>query len=134
MYNSIEDKAVFLPLVVANSIIWYKLSHDDEVYWMNFSKKTSALSIHNTKDMYLFFIDFLPQTSNFEKSYKIKIEHLKEFDSFLEEFFCKQKFYYKNPDKFTEHLDKCITGIPNPKVSIFCTEIFKMSAEIRFKK
>ncbi len=83
---------------------------------MDFSKKTSVLSILSIKDIYMFFIDFLPHTNHFKKSYKNKISHLREFDSFLEEFFYKQKYYYKNPDKFMEHLDRCIKGIPNPKV------------------
>jgi len=134
MHDSIWDKATYLPLVIANAIIWYKLSHEDEVYWMNFSKKASAVEIHSVKDIYLFFIDFLPTTSQFKESYNKKIEHLKEFDSFLEEFFYKQKYYYKNPDKFTLHLKRCITGIPNPKVWKFCSEIFTISSEIRFKK
>jgi N-glycosylase/DNA lyase len=116
MYEDIDDKAVFLPLVIANALICYKLSHDDEVYWMNFSKKVSHIEIHSITDIYLFFIDFLPQTSHFEKSYQKKIDHLKEFDHFLEEFFYKQKYYSKNPEIFFIHLNKCITGIPNPKV------------------
>lgn len=133
MHDNIEDKAVFLPLVIANAIIWYKLSHEDEVYWMNFSQKTIHSNIHSLKDIYMFFIDFLPQSSQFKKSYQRKIEHLREFDSFLEEFFYKQKYYFKNPDDFTKHLNRCITGIPNPKVWEFCSEVFKIASEIRFK-
>lgn len=134
MYQSIDNKDIYLPLIVSNAIICYKLAHDDEVYWMNFSKKAIAYKAENLKDIYMFFIDFLPQTSQFEKSYHKKIEHLKEFDSFLNEFYYKQKYYFKNPSDFTNHLNRCIEWIPNPKVWEFSLELFKLASEIRFKK
>lgn len=81
----------------------------------------------------MFFIDFLPQTSQFERSYIKKVEHLKEFDEFIHEFFFKQKFYYKNPETFVKHLNKYMTGIKNPKVGEFCSEIFAMASKVRFE-
>ncbi len=131
-FIDISEKQVFLNLVVSNSIICYKLAHDDEVYWSNFWKKISESHIKNLQDIKLFFIDFLPQTSQFQSSYKRKIEHLKEFDEFLWELFHKQKYYYKNPDIFKEHLSKYVTWLPNPFLIDFVYDIFIVSSNIRF--
>jgi len=133
-YKELNNKEVFLPIIVANSIICYKLAHDDEVYWSNFCRKYSKQDLHKLTEIYLFFIDFLPQTSQFESSYKKKVEHLKEFDSFLSELFFKQKFYYKNKDKFKRDLKRSIDWIPNPFLSKFVEEIFDIASEIRFNK
>lgn len=132
-YDKLEDKAVFIPLVIANAIICHKLAHNDEVYWMNFSRKIQERDIHSLKDIYLFFIDFLPQTSEFEHSYQRKIDHIKEFNGFFDELFIKQKFYYKNPEIFGKHFIRSIQGFPNPLMCRFIQEIFLMSSEIRFE-
>ena len=134
MYGEIESKEIFLPLIISNAIICYKSAHNDEVYWENFRRKTLENKLNTIQDIYLFFIDFLPQTSYFERSYQKKVEHLKEFDTFLYELFCKQKYYYKHPEDFTKHLHKCITWIPNPKVWEFSQKIFNIGSNIRFSK
>lgn len=47
----------------------YKLPHNDEVYWMNFSKKVLENNPQNIKDIYMFYIDFLPRENKFKKNF-----------------------------------------------------------------
>lgn len=133
-YEKLEHKEVFIPIVIANSIICYKLAHDDEVYWTNFSRKITERELLTLKDIYMFFIDFLPQTSHFEDSYKRKVDHLKEFDEFLRELFIKQKYYYKHPEDFEKHFKRSTHGLPNPIICRFVQEIFTIATTIRFEK
>ncbi len=132
MYQQIDNKEIFIPVNIANALIVYKMAHDDIVYWKNFSKKSSLFHMDNLKDMYLFFVDFLPQTSQFQKSYTRKVDHMKEFHPFLEELYFSQKFYYKNPGTFRKHLERSISWIPNPRLSTFTQEIFKIVSHVRF--
>ncbi len=132
MYESLDNKEIFIPLNVANAIIVYKLAHDDEVYWKNFSSQATAFPMENINDMYLFFIDFLPKTSQFQESYEKKIEHLKEFQPCLQELYYKQKFYAKNPDKLEKDLCRYMGVMPNPQLKTFANQVFDIVSEIRF--
>lgn len=133
IYNKILHKESFLPLMVANALVVYKLTHNSEAYWESFAQAIESRSIKNTNDIYLFFIDFLPHTDEFKKSYEHKIEHLKEFRSLIEELFFKQKYFYKNPDEFSKLLSRYITGIYTSPIKKITLEIFELSANIRFK-
>ena len=104
MHEKSLSKQGFIPLCIANMIICYKFAHNDEVYWLNFSRKSRDINIETMKDIYLFFIDFLPSISSSDESFGRKIEHLKGFDKFLSELFFVQKKYAKNPSLFEEHL------------------------------
>lgn len=132
LHENIENKGMFIPLCISNAIVAYKLAHNDEVYWLNFSKKACERKINTIKDLYMFYIDFLPQTSKFDKTFMNQVDNLKTFNSFLEEILYKQKFYYKNTDIFETHLLRGLEKIPNPMLPKFAKEIFLIAAEIKF--
>jgi len=71
---------------------------------MNFTKQAEERKIESVKDIYLFYLDFLPKTNVFDKTFLRQVEHLKQFHIFLEEILYKQKFYYKNIDAFEKNL------------------------------
>jgi len=132
LYDTIDEKGMFIPLSVSNAIIGFKFAHNDEVYWMNFKRKAAERKIHNIKELYMFYIDFLPQYSKDSKSLNRKIAHIKEFDIFLNEILFKQKYYFKNPDQFSKILKKGLVKTPNPLLIKFVEDIFAMSSKIKF--
>lgn len=134
LYNNLENKWLFIPLCVSNSIVAHKLAHKDEVYWMNFSRKVSKRKIETIKDIYLFYIDFLPQIDIFEVTFLKQIEHLKEFHLFLEEILYKQKYYYKNIEAFEKNISKGMEKIPNPFILKFAKEVFIITSKIKFEQ
>ena len=132
LYHELDDTWIFIPLCVSNSIIAYKLASKDEVYWMNFSAKAQQRNIQSITDIYLFYIDFLPQNAIFQQTFLKQIEHLKEFHTFLEEIFHRQKFFFKNIDQFEKKLSRGLDKIPNPFVLDFSKKVFIMAAQIKF--
>ncbi len=133
-YQNIDNKWIFIPLCVSSAIIWYKLAHNDEVFWMNFTKQAEERKIESVKDIYLFYLDFLPKTNVFDKTFLRQVEHLKQFHIFLEEILYKQKFYYKNIDAFEKNLLRWVEKIPNPMLPKFAKEIFIVAAKIKFEE
>lgn len=133
LYNDIDNKGIFIPLCVSNAIIANKLAHKDEVYWKNFSRKVTERKIKTVKDIYLFYIDFLPQIDIFEVTFLKQIEHLKQFHIFLEEILYKQKYYYKNIDAFEKNITKGMAKMPNPFILEFAKEVFLITSKIKFE-
>lgn len=133
LYDSLENKGMFIPLCVSNAIIAYKLAHSDEVYWINFSQKAAQRNIETIKDLYMFYVDFLPRENKFEKTFLKQIEHLRQFDIFLEEILYRQKYFYKNMHIFEKNLQRWLEKFPNPLLKAFATEIFTLAAKIKFE-
>ncbi len=134
LYDDLDNKGIFIPLCVSNAIIAHKLAHKDEVYWMNFSRKVRERNIESIKDIYMFYIDFLPQIDIFEVTFLKQVEHLKQFHIFLEEILYKQKFFYKNIEAFEKNITKWLEKMPNPFILSFAKEIFIMTSKIKFEK
>jgi len=72
MYNDMEYKEMFLPLVLANAIVCYRLVMYDKNYWMEFCKKATdpGVTIKDLEDVYDFFRVFLTESPQFEYSYE----------------------------------------------------------------
>jgi N-glycosylase/DNA lyase len=134
LYSDLDNKGIFIPLCVSNAIIAHKLAHKDEVYWMNFSRKVNERNIETIKDIYMFYIDFLPQIDVFEITFLKQIEHLKQFHIFLEEVLYKQKYFYKNIDAFEKNISKGIEKMPNPFILGFAKEVFIIAGKIKFEQ
>lgn len=132
MYQNIESEQGFIPICIANMIICYKFAHNDEVYWHNFARKTQKQSINNIKDIYLFFVDFLPTVSLDDDWFHRKVEHLKQYNTFLSELFFLQKKYSKDIALFEKHLERVSYTSLNPQLKIHILELFRKIKKIRF--
>lgn len=132
LYLNLENKEIFLALVIANSLISYQLSSHSHDYWDEFSKEAGKYNFWSLRDIYLFFIDFLPKSEWNKNNVKIKIERLKKLDYFLSDFYFKQKFYYKNMLKLRSDLAKTMQQLENAKTIIFSVKMFWYAARIRF--
>lgn len=132
LYLNINNKEMFLPLVLANSLVCYQLSSNGEEYWEEFSREAGRYDFKKLKDVYLFFIDFLPKSEGNKRLVNTKIERLKKLDYFLSDFFYKQKFYYKNMVKLRNDIAKCMKQLENAKTVVFSIKMFGYAARIRF--
>lgn len=134
LYNKLENKEMFLPLVVANSLVCYQLSSSWEQYWEEFWEQASLYTFKRLKDIYLFFVDFLPKSQGNRRLVTTKIERLKKLDYFLSDFYFKQKFYYKNMVKLRSDLAKTMMQLENAKTVVFSVKMFGYGARIRFSE
>lgn len=136
MYQDMEEKNMFLPLVVSNAIVCYKLVHYDRWYWMEFAKSAeeASIKIESIEDVFTFFDGFLETTPQFEFSHRWRRKRLREFENFFHDFCIKQKYFYKNPNELEKQMNIFVEKKPNNNLHIFVSEIFTIASEIRFKK
>lgn len=134
LYENLENKEIFLPLVLANSLVCYQLSSNGEEYWEEFAKESAKYEFKKLKDIYMFFVDFLPKSQGNKRLITTKIERLKRLDYFLSDFFFKQTFYYKNMQKLVQDIAKVMSQEPNAKTVLFSVKMFGYGARIRFNK
>ena len=62
LYEHLENKEMFLPLIVANAMVCYQLSSNGESYWQEFANEASHYTFLKLRDIYVFFVDFLPES------------------------------------------------------------------------
>ncbi len=132
LFLNLENKEMFLPLVIANSLICYQLSSKGEEYWEEFSREAGKYKFDKLKDIYMFFIDFLPKSEWNKRLVNTKIERLKKLDFFLSDFYFKQKYYYKNMLKLRKDIARTMQQLENAKTIVFSVKMFGYGARIRF--
>lgn len=132
LYDMLENKDFFLPLIIANSIICYQLSSTWEKYWEEFSIEAWKFTYTRVEDIFLFLIDFLPKSQGNKRLVPTKIDRLKKLKKFLDEFFYKQKYYYNNMQKLQKDLATEMWQIPTAKTIVFSIKMLGYGARIRF--
>lgn len=136
LYEHIENKEIFIPIVIANTIICYKLTFYDKSYWMEFSHWVlhSGIKLQNFEDIEIFFTGFVKQTPQFELLYNDTLSRLKSYTIFFQDFSIKQKYYYKNPEKIKQHMQLYWNKDTKAELIHLCQEILKIAWDIKFKK
>lgn len=132
LYEKLSNKDFFLPLIIANSLICYQLSSAWEEYWEEFSKKVLTYKFENINDVFLFLIDFLPNSNGNKRLVPTKLERLKKLKAFLNEFFYKQKYYYNHMIKLQTDLAKEMNQNKTAKTIVFAVKMLWYWARIRF--
>ena len=72
------------------------------------------------------------ESLQFEYAYNGRMKRLEDFRWFLEEFFFKQKYFFKHPDDFRDKLKKAIWDVPDIHMQKFIEETFDIASRIRF--
>lgn len=132
LYNNLENKDFFLPLIIANALVCYQLSSTWEEYWQEFSQRASTYNYQKIDDIFLFLIDFLPNSTGNKRLVPTKLERLKKLKVFLNEFFYEQKLCYKDMEKLQRDLAKEMRQNKTAKTIVFAVKIFWYWARIRF--
>jgi len=132
LYDVLENKSFFIPLIIANALICYQLSSTGESYWEEFSKEAAKYKYEKVNDIFLFLIDFLPRSTWNKRLVPTKLERLKKLKIFLNEFFYEQKYYYKNMEKFQKDISKEMRQIRTAKTIVFTVKMLWYGWRIRF--
>lgn len=137
MFEKINDKNIYLPLILANSIICYQLSSTWEKYWEEFSNKSiEYFSKENYKidDIIIFFSDFLPSSKWNKRFIETKLKRLEKLKPFLEIFNKNTKFYYENMSLLNIELAKVMNQKTDDKTIVFAVKMFSYWARNIFNK
>lgn len=134
LHDEMPHKDMFLPLVLANSIVCYQLVMYDKNYWMEFCKKASDpdITLENLEDMYQFFEVFLSESPQFEFSYEGRIKHLKIFESFFQDFYFRQKYFFKYPSELENEMQKFTWFEQDITLVNFAREFLDAASRIRY--
>jgi len=135
IYNNLENKDIFIPLIFCNAIVCYKLTFYDTSYWMEFSHWVSngEMKLNDFEDLKTFFDWFVRQTPQFELIYNDTYNRLIWYEDFFKDFFIKQKYYYKNPDMLEKHMKLFVAETPEDKLIVLWKKVVELTGNIKFQ-
>lgn len=121
--KNIENKDIYLALIIANSIICYQLSWKWEDYWEEFSSffSKNSLDYKDIIDRLWFFIENSKNNKRFIDTKKKRLEKLKEF---LELFYGKSDYFYQNMTELRDILAKTMNQKKDAKTIVFAVKMF----------
>lgn len=134
LYSEIDNKDMFFPLVLANTIICYKLTFYDASYWMEFSHWVIdwGIDFKNFEDIEIFFHWFVKHNLQFKFVYNETLQRLHSFSIFFEDFYMKQKYYYKYPQKLEKDMNIFTDIVPDADLILLSQEVVHIAGKIRF--
>lgn len=127
LYDNMEDKWIYLSLIVANSIICYQLSWKWESYWEEFSEYFSHKKIKK-EDLLKELGDFIKQSKNNKRFVETKIKRLEKLKPFLREFGSKQEYFYNNMLEMRDLLATTMKQKKDAKTIVFAIKMFSYGA------
>ncbi len=134
IFNKIDNKEFFLPLVLASWIVFYSLSNAWDKYWEKVWENIECFNFKKIDDVYLFFIDFLPKLWINDKSIWKKIVKLKKIRSFLDDLYFKQTFYHKNMLLLSKKIAEYSWTLFDDLIVTYSVRMYAYWARIRFNK
>jgi len=136
LYDGLENKEIFIPIVLCNTIISYKLAFYDTAYWMEFSYwvRNSGIKLYNFEDIKIFFDWFVRQTPQFELVYNDTYHRVIWYEKFLKDFSIKQKYYYKNPDMLEKHMKLFVDETPEDTLIVLWKKVVELTGNIKFQQ
>lgn len=121
--ENIENKDIYLSLIILNSIICYQLSGTWEKYWEEFSEYFSRKNL-SKKNIIFELWEFIAKSKNNKRFIDTKINRLKKLDEFVLNFDWKSQFYYKNMLVLRDELSKIMKQKPDAKTIVFAVKMF----------
>ena len=123
LYNNIKNKELYLPLIIANSLICYQLSWKWEDYWEEFSEYFSSYDLE--EDILIKSLwSFIKGSKNNKRFIETKIKRLEKIKPFLYQFIWKQEYYYAQMLELRNNLAKTMKQKVDAKNIIFAVKIF----------
>lgn len=131
LWKKLLDKELFLALTISNSIICYQLSWKWENYWEEFSDYFTAIEVDrfNFLDKLSFFISQSKNNKRFVSTKQWRIEKIRPF---IDSFFWKGEYYYKNMTQLRDELSKTMKQKKDAKTIVFAVKMFWYSSRILF--
>lgn len=126
LYNNLQDKELFLKLVIINSLLAYQLTMKWESYWTYFSWYFSKHKVKNLKES---FQDFLSKYN--KRLLQIKYKRLDKIINFIETIGqTKLENYTKDDILLLKDLVKHIKQKKDAKTIVFCIKMFIWAVRI----
>jgi len=123
LYENINNKDIFLLLIIANSLICYQLSWKWEEYWEEFSEYFSKIEINKNSILDDLWI-FIKQSKNNKRFIDIKIKRLNKLNWFIDMFLWKEEYFYKNMLELRDLLSKTMNQKKDAKTIVFAIKMF----------
>ncbi|WP_180706420.1 N-glycosylase/DNA lyase [Desulfurobacterium atlanticum] len=129
LYNSMEDRLLFIRLAVINALLSYQLNMKGEEYWKRFSEFFSS------KRGVEYFPEFLKRYN-----YRILSGKLKRYEKVRDVVFCLLKteedllYFSQNLNEFLEKLSKLLNQKRDAKTVVFAVKMFIYAFRIAFGK
>jgi len=135
LFNNINNKEIYLSLILANSIICYQLSSTWENYWKEFSKYfLTKWIICSPQWVIKELSEFIKQSKWNKRFIETKIKRLEKIKPFLKEFIWNEEFYYTNMQILQEKLSIAMNQKKEAKTIVFAVKMFSYWARNYFWK
>ncbi len=148
LYQSLQDKNLFLWLIIANSIVCYQLSSTWEKYWEEFSKSTSDYFSEQIQGRFpssrewqsiqiiTFLKQFLPNSKWNKRLLEIKIKRLEKLEWFIDIFLNNTDYYSWNLIILRNELTNTMNQKKDAKTIVFAIKMVMYGIDIdkRWKK
>lgn len=121
--KNVDDKELYLALIISNSIICYQLSWKWESYWEEFSEYFSKQEItpFNLIDELAIFI---ANSKNNKRFVQAKQKRLEKLRPFLDKFLWSSKYFYENMVELRDLLAKTMKQKLDAKTIVFAIKMF----------
>lgn len=134
LYENIENKEIYLFLVIANALVTYQLSGKWEVYWEEFSNYFSEIKNISKENLVTEIQNFIKNSKNNRRLIDVKIQRLEKLHKFIDMFQNKKDFYYENMEILRDDLALLMNQTKDAKTIVFAVKIFSYWARNYFDK
>ncbi len=124
LYENIENKEIYLFLVMANALVTYQLSGKWEAYWEEFSNYFSEIKNMSKENLVAEIQKFIKNSKNNRRLIDVKIQRLEKLHKFLDMFQNKKNFYYENMEILRDDLALLMNQSLDAKTIVFAVKMF----------
>lgn len=130
LFLQIEDKDLFLPLILLNATVSYLLSSSWEEYWEEFSNYFSKISIKK-EDIFNKFLEFLKNAKGNKRLQNHKRIRLKKLMPFLESFIQTPERYTSDFLLLQREITKEMRQKPDAKTVVYTVKMLSYGVRIQ---
>lgn len=142
LFKNLQDKNLFLWLIIANSIVCYQLSSTGEEYWEEFSENASDYFLGQIQVRFpspmewqsthiiTFLKQFLPNSKWNKRLLEVKIKRLTKLEIFLDNFLNKINFYTNNLVILRNELASIMNQKKDAKTIVFAIKMIMYGIDI----
>lgn len=126
LYENVNDKILFVPLVTANALVSYQLSGKGEEWWWEFARWFSEHPI--VGGISSAYAEFLPKSRTNKRLANIKVKRLERVENFL--LAMRPEAYYENMVQLWKDLARILETPRNAKTLVFSVKMFGYAMRI----
>lgn len=134
LYENIENREIYLFLVMANALVTYQLSGKWEAYWEEFSNYFSRIKKISEDNIIKELQNFIKNSKNNRRLIDVKMQRLEKLHKFLDMFQNKKEFYYEDMEILRDDLALLMNQALDAKTIVFAVKMFSYAARNYFSK